>query len=565
MGEACVSGISDREDVNIGVRSSLSMEAVIRSATLLVLVYLAGAGGASAQSLPVSDPLSDYLRVLEISGGGAPATSFTLPADLSFASLDALAPHPWFDRVRRAYGPAAAGSEDGVRVRPTGARLRTFVNTGHPFGFNDDAVWQARGLSLGVDAGVELRWKALTALFHPSVTWTQNADFTTAPVYWPDLEHDVAYPWRVIDLPQRPGTESHATVSLGDSELRADVRGFSLGVSNRSRWWGPGIRNAILVSDNAPGFRHAFAGTRRPVDVGLGSLEAFYLYGGLEQSDWFDDGSTERDRLVTGLVVSLSPDWPRGLSLGVGRLLYGFVPESGHAVGDAFLPFQAFRKVRNASPENPEGDDELDQLLSIFMRWALPRSGFEVYTEWARTDHAWNFRDFVLEPEHSQGRTLGLRHSTGLADGRLLVLGLEITDLAKTTTSQVRENPTYYEHWFVRPGYTHRGQLVGANVGPGGSAQAVTADLYAPWGRAGLVLERRVHDNDAFYFHAAWSDIDWCCHDVSFSIGPRLLLFRGDFEMDAQSTLTRELNRYFQRGNDVWNLNLGLSARWRPR
>jgi hypothetical protein len=541
------------------------MEAVIRFMTWLVPVLFGLAGSAAAQSLPVADPLTDYLRVLEISGGGARGAGFAHPAELSHSWVDALGPHPWSERLERERAVFEGDPEGPVRIRPTGARLRTFVNTGHPFGFNDGDLWQGRGLSMGLDGGVEVRWKALTGRFHPSVTYVQNLDFTVAPAAWPDLP-DFAYPWRVIDLPQRPGTDAHATVSLGDSELRVDVRGVSLGVSNRSRWWGPGIRNAILLSNNAPGFHHVFAGTRRTVDVGLGTLEAFYMYGGLEQSEWFDDGSPERGRLLTGLVVSVSPDWPRGLTLGMGRLFYGFVPASGHAIGDVFLPLQAFRKVRHATPENPQADDELDQLLSIFMRWALPESGFEVYTEWARTDHAWNFRDFVLEPEHSQGRTLGLRHSTHLAEGRLLVLGLEVTDLAKTTTSQVRDNPTYYEHWVVRPGYTHRGQLMGANVGPGGSAQAITTDLYAPWGRAGLVLDRRVHDNDAFYFHAASrEDVDSCCHHASFSIGPRMLLFRGDFEMEAQSTLTRELNRYFVRGNDVWNLNLGVSLRWRPR
>src|SRR5690606_24750353 len=107
-----------------------------------------------------------------------------------------------------------------------------------------------------------------------------NAAFTLAPAYWPDLE-EFAYPWRVIDLPQRMGTRSRATLGLGDSEIRLDVRGVTLGMGNRSRWWGPGIRNAILMSDNAPGFAHAFLGTRRPVDVGPASLEAFYMYGGL--------------------------------------------------------------------------------------------------------------------------------------------------------------------------------------------------------------------------------------------------------------------------------------------
>jgi hypothetical protein len=539
------------------------MEAVIRFVTWLVPVLFGLTGSAAAQTLPVSDPLTDYLRVLEISGGGARGAGFAQPSELSPSWIGGLGAHPWSERLERERARLEGDARGPVRVRPTGARLRTFVNTGHPFGFNDGDMWQGRGLSIGLDGGVEVGWRALTGRFHPSVTWAQNADYAVAPAAWPDLP-DFVYPWRVIDLPQRFGDGSYSTASLGDSELRADVRGVSFGVGNRSRWWGPGIRNAILLSDHAPGFGHAFFGTRHPVDVGVGTFEAFYLYGGLAQSDWF--GAEPDRRFLTGLLVAISPDWPSGLSLGMGRMLYGFVPESGHSLSDAFLPLQGLRKKRFATPDNLLGDDEEDQLLSLFMRWVHPESGFEVYTEWSRTDHAWDFRDFILEPEHSQGRTLGLRHSTSLAGARLLVLGVEVTDLAKTTTSQVRDNPTYYEHRVVTQGYTHRGQLLGASVGPGGSAQSIVADLYAPWGRAGLVLERRVHDNDAFYFHAASrEDVDSCCHHASFSIGPRMMLFRGGFEAEAQSTLTRELNRYFIRGNDVWNLNLGLSARWRPR
>jgi hypothetical protein len=37
-----------------------------------------------------------------------------------------------------------------------------------------------------------------------------------------------------------------------------------------------------------------------------------------------------------------------------------------------------------------------------------------------------------------------------------------------------------------------------------------------------------------------------------------------DFDLGAGMIMTREYNRYFF-GLDLWNLNLSLSARWRPR
>lgn len=78
-----------------------------------------------------------------------------------------------------------------------------------------------------------------------------------------------------------------------------------------------------------------------------------------------------------------------------------------------------------------------------------------------------------------------------------------------------------------------------------------------------MYLERQVHDNDAYYEWAAANDRDYCCHDVSFHMGTETLFFVGDFDLGGGFIATREYNRYFF-GNDLWNLNLSFSARWRP-
>lgn len=215
------------------------------------------------------------------------------------------------------------------------------------------------------------------------------------------------------------------------------------------------------------------------------------------------------------------------------------------------------------TPENPGGDDREDQPLSLFIRWV--RSGLEVYGEWARNDHSWNFRDFFIQPEHSHGYVLGLRKATLLNERRLLALGAELINLQRGRTADLRATPPFYSHHIVRQGYTNQGQIIGSNVGPGGNAQVITTELYDSWGRARLLLERRIHDNDAYFEFAATHDLDSCCHHVGLTAGFDALVFTGPFDVGGGATLTRELNRYFVRGNDVWNLNLRLSARWRPR
>ena len=53
-------------------------------------------------------------------------------------------------------------------------------------------------------------------------------------------------------------------------------------------------------------------------------------------------------------------------------------------------------------------------------------------------------------------------------------------------------------------------------------------------------------------------------YDVVLTAGAQGLVFTGAFELGGGLALVREWNRFFD-GRDLWNLNLELSARWRPR
>jgi hypothetical protein len=316
------------------------------------------------------------------------------------------------------------------------------------------------------------------------------------------------------------------------------------------------------MSNNAPGFPHAFLGTDGQVQTRIGGFEAQWIWGRLAQSEWFASAAAEEDRFITGLVATYSPAFIEGLSLGLARVFYEWIPDGGLPLGDYLAVFQGFRKKTFATPQNPGGNDPHDQLLSLYGRWVLEESGFEVYGEWARNDHSWDLRDFVLEPEHSQGYTIGLQKANRLSGDRLLAIRAELTHLEKSSTFQVRDNPPYYAHFVVAQGYTQKGQIIGASVGPGGNSQHLGADLYAPWGRAGAFLERRVHDNDAYYQWAIANSRSHCCHDVSLNLGASAMVFVGDLDLGAGFIATHEYNRYFY-GLNLWNLNLSLSARWR--
>jgi len=541
------------EETSIPMKSTLR---VVPLVCALVVVFATPMVGTS-QRIPVGDPWEDYVRVLQILGK-APRSSFNIRPTVE---LDVPArpgeSHPWEEHLPT----TVVGSGPSVSV--TGARAAAFVNSAHPWGQNDGAVWQGRGMTTALGARADLKWAGLVVVLDPTLLFTQNAEFDLAGVSNPNLP-SFAYPWRTIDYPQRFGSESYWTFDPGQSGVTLDVRGVRVGFGTANLWWGPSMRNAIIMSNNAPGFTHASISTARQVATPLGDVEAQWIHGRLGQSDWFD-ATANPERFITGLAVSYSPGFLDELSIGFTRVFIGLVPSGGTDLGDYFLVFQGFAKKAFANPSNPGGDDEHDQLFSLFARWELPASGFEVYTEWARNDHSWDLTDFVREPEHSQAYTLGFRKAVEISGNRVVTMTGELSQLEGSSTFQSRGvKVTYYAHHVVTQGYTHEGQLLGAGVGPGGNAQFLGVDLYSGRGKVGWFLERRIHDNDAYYDWQEVNNRGYCCHDVSLTGGTSTLFFVDRFELEANASLTREMNRYFD-GPHVWNVNLGVSARWRGR
>ncbi|MDX1495226.1 MAG: capsule assembly Wzi family protein [Longimicrobiales bacterium] len=545
-----------------GVGRIVSSMAVVGVA--LAVVAGAAASTVQGQTPTLGDSHQSYLRMLDISGLGhlgswtirRPDGGHGMDADRGLGG-DSVWAHPWGGRLRT----EPSGSDAEPVVVDGESRLRLFGNSRLPRGGNDGPVWQGRGLTTAADASVGLRWRGLSATFNPTLIHNQNAAFDLAPVQ-PAGQPIYAYPWRRIDYPQRYGPDSYWTFDLGESQIALDWRAARLSFGNESMWWGPGIRNAIVMSNNAPGFLHASLATNRPVDIGIGQLEGQWIWGGLEQSKYVDS-TAETDRYITGIVLAYSPSWLEGLTVGGTRLFQAYRPADGLPVGDYLLVFQGLTKTSQISEEQPEGNDEADQMASLFARWVFPESGAEVYVEWARTDHALDLEDFLQEPEHSQGYTLGLQKVTSRSEDRIFVLTGELTHLESAATFQLRPRPTYYQHGVVTQGHTNRGQILGAWIGPGGNSQFLGFEMFAPWGSSEVFLQRQVHDNDAFWVWAEANDQTFDAHHVSFDLGVQTLIFRGDFEFGGGAMITRQINRWFF-GPHLWNLNLSLSARWRP-
>ena len=493
--------------------------------------------------------LENYLRLLQTTGA-VPRYPWSVRA-FSPGEVDRLVPlndaHPWANRYDLA-PPTRHGGRLGLRhglsldlVRP---RITLIENTAFPFGSNDGPVWAGRGLTTVVQAGVAIRYGPLSATFAPIVFRAENAAFDLLPngqsgnlVY--------ATPGN-IDLPQRFGDAPYTAANPGQSTLRLDVGALAVGVSTANQVWGPADRSPLILGNNAAGFPHLFLGTAHPMNLWIARIHGRAVYGDLRQSAYSSVSGPGSRRFGTGFVAVVEPRGARGLELGLTRFFHRSWPEGGPRWKDLVWPLQSILK---ADPNDPRFWNPDNQIISVFARWVLPRSGLEVYGEFARDDNARDVRDLLLEPDHDVGYTLGLRKILRSSPARLLVVRAEVMNARITNIERgLRGESPLYVHNQQRQGHTQYGQILGAPDGYGGASSFLAVDFLHPKGRWSVSWNRSLRGTDGPYGSVQPRGID-----VVHSVAVEGLLFRGAFDLSGGLTAALDLNRNFRR--DVFNLN----------
>lgn len=529
-----------------------------------VALSLAAVPANAQRVIPVGSELDEYVRILELDGRihDTPIVYRALAVRSATRALSADSPHVWMDHHPLRAPAASARRFSASWLDPS---VQLFFNSTFPRTLNDGAVWTGRGLSGTVTTGAIAAWGPLTAVLYPTFWWAQNQRFRTAPVPYANRS-PFSYPFNNgIDWPQRPGTNAVATAGWGQSGIRLDWRSLTIGLTTEDLWWGPGYRNAIVMSNTAGGFPHMDLGIRRPLQTPIGQVEFRAIWGSLRESGQFDTVSTNNTRFLAGLTVGYRPSFLPGLSLGFTRVLYQTWPAGGLRAGDLFGFLGSFFNPGRVLPDGTFGNDRADQMGSVTARWVLPAAGFEAYVEFSRGDFAADLREFLLEPGNTAGLNLGFQKTMPTRMGRWRIVG-EGARLGRSMQREIRGNVhIYYAHHLVQQGYTHHGQLLGAWIGPGSDSQYLGVDRYGATGRWGLFLERVRYDNDAFLQIFIGVPLSYLRQQVDLTAGATILRFAGPVDLGAKIELTNQLNRYYEPENDELNLKLTFTAQWRTR
>jgi len=553
---------------------------------LILLVIISIPLRSEAQSLPVGTlSLEDAYRRAQLMGQIDSTISFVSRPFFPEASLklengfDPSGKLPKVEDAKFNSSLSFLGKWGKVKLLPVTWQQQ--FNTNNPYSMNDGEMIPARGYQSMFSAGVYAKLGPLSVQLRPEYVYAENKSYEGFLTEASDRMWAGYYNFLDrIDLPERFGDNAYKRLFWGQSSIRLTVGPVSLGLSNENLWWGPGRRNSLLMTNTSGGFVHYTLNTVKPVRTPIGSFEAQIIAGRLDGSG-FAPPDTNRTfngwklykpkrndwRYLNGMILSYTPKWVPGLFIGLTRSFMIYHEDMGN-----------FPVISPSNKKNNNGGNEIaqggDQLMSSFIRWVLPKEHAEVYFEYGREDHSYNLRDFILEPDYARAYIFGFRKLFPLTahPGQCLQFDLEVSQIEQNRTNSNRESVYFYTHTDIRHGYTNRGQLLGAGIGPGSNMQSFSISWIKSLKMIGLQLERYVHNNDLHYndikdIRGNWVDIgaallcEWDYKNLLFSAKTeivRSMNYGHLYNPDPTNT------DFWAPGQDTYNFQaqLGLSYRF---
>jgi hypothetical protein len=531
--------------------------------------------------------LTDYLRTSQLLGEFKSDISFTLiPLDIGKNGLDI--DKEIFNTEQYASTLLTFFKGKGkIKILPIDYNIE--FNSHHPYNRNNGSMIPNRGYQHIISTGVFLELGPLSIQLKPEYLFSENKDFQgfgEGPNgHYSDIWANRFKLWNKIDMPERFGEKKHNKTLIGQSSIRLNYKGLSFGVSNENIWWGPSIRNSIMMSNHARGFKHITFNTTKPLKTKIGNFEWQVISGRLESSGFTPPntdyeyagtklyvpkinqlGETNDWRYLQGYIITYSPKWVSGLSLGFTRWvqMYSALVRGKYwwMEGNPTW-FPAFSNIFRKNDKSVDYEMQTDQALGVFLRWLWKDSKAEIYVDYNHNDSKQNIRDLMLDSDHSRAVTIGLQKVFQIKNDNFL-FSWEWTQMEQTASRLLRNASSWYMHSFVYDGYTNNGEVLGAGIGPGSNSHYFALNRIRDKEKIGIALEIIDQDNDFYHetFASArdprryWKDfnlhINFSKKYKHFWLSSNLMYSRSlNYKWDLDDTATE----YYHPGNDVNNFH----------
>ena len=391
----------------------------------------------------------------------------------------------------------------------------TKFNSDHPYGNNQQGFINAKGIQTYLSTGVYLKYGILDAQLMPELVYANNPNFETSDNYG------------------APTKGAYRKLFMGQSFVRLSYKNLSLSLSSENKWWGPGIQNAIIMSNNAPGFTHLALQSKGPIKTAIGNFEFSLLAGKLVEDTsvllevkdlttyYYAQGSyvgspsvASRDtgtwRYLNSINLVYNPIFAPSLYLFINRVGYTYssnIGKHGNFLQDYLPVFIGLFRGTNKYYTSDGTNTSTKQIVSLGGRYVFQKAHAELYAEYGIGDNTFNLRDFALSVDHGATFMVGFKKMVPLANEKWLDMEAEATQLTQSFNNKYRGTGG---DWYLYQGsYTNQGRIIGAGFGMISNMQNLKFSIKNKFSEKGILLQRIIHNTTLepyFSLNKRWVD-----------------------------------------------------------
>jgi hypothetical protein len=416
-----------------------------------------------------------------------------------------------------------------------GLSLDYLNNTNRPFGWGNGSMIAAKGGQSRISSGLFYQTKIFELNVQPEWVRASNKPYKTTASYGFNTN------------------KIYNKFFMGQSYAQINMGPLAAGFSNANIWWGPGQSNALIFSNNAPGFGHLHFSTRRPIRTPIFDFEWQFIAGGLDQDSllnteilYHKPGKYDSKwRYMNGMILSLQPKIIPGLYIGFSRVMQFYSPTLKNKTPffERYLPSvtEFFKKKINTQADALNQDDSRDQQATVFLRMIFPKEKFEFYFEYGLNDFKDNTRDLVQDAQHAGAYIVGFKKIVDQGGNKYISVAGELVQMAQSPVYVVRNAGNWYAHSLMVQGFTHMNQILGAGSGMGNNVQMIHIEKVDKENRVGLKFQRIQNDPRQLSATVStiWlSPIKW----TDFSVGPTFSIHKSKISIQGEAQFVNSKN-----------------------
>ena len=398
----------------------------------------------------------------------------------------------------------------GLSVLPV--QFHVFHRDAHPISELNGSIQRASGDLWQLSTGIRFNWRLFDVQLLPELNGSHTPNYLGFSSKNSSLLWSSQFNWlNQIDIPDSAIFQDYQWFA-GQSFVSIHSKSIQLKFSSENKHWGPGKYDALLLSNNAPGFLHFGLSTYEPLKTPIGELRFEWLLGKLKNSGLIPADTSIRDRgsylylakrpqqrLIGAFNISIEPIGIPGLELGFSNAVQQYI--HNYRFDDLFGGVSSiFTKF-----EGPADNVPKQQLQSLSIAYSFFESHAKLYFEWLNQKPSLRLLDGKQSPINKRAWLAGFSKFWPTQADRGWLLDLEFTQLEQPIENTLVEGPGIYTDAYIRHGYTHWGESLGSVLYSGSNRQTFSFGFRSTQTKVALLFQRINNNNDFYFYHFSYS------------------------------------------------------------